>query len=43
VDGVEGRDRREGAAPRDSFTPEQRFFIGYSQWACQNDRPKTCA
>jgi len=27
-------------APRDGFTPEQRFFIGYSQWACQNDRPE---
>ena len=27
-------------APRDGLTPEQRFFIGYSQWACQNDRPE---
>jgi putative endopeptidase len=27
-------------APRDGFTPEQRFFIGYSQWACENDRPE---
>ncbi|MGZ5073700.1 MAG: M13-type metalloendopeptidase, partial [Usitatibacter sp.] len=27
-------------APRDGFTPEQRFFIGYAQWACQNDRPE---
>jgi len=25
---------------RDGFTPEQRFFIGYSQWACKNDRPE---
>jgi endothelin-converting enzyme/putative endopeptidase len=25
---------------RDGFTPEQRFFIGYSQWACENDRPE---
>ena len=25
---------------RDSFTPEQRFFIGYAQWACENDRPE---
>jgi putative endopeptidase len=24
--------------PREGFTPEQRFFIGYSQWACENDR-----
>jgi putative endopeptidase len=31
-----------GAAPpsRDGFSPEQRFFIGYSQWACENDRPE---
>jgi putative endopeptidase len=26
-------------APRDGFTPEQRFFIGYAQWACENTRP----
>jgi endothelin-converting enzyme/putative endopeptidase len=26
--------------PRDGFTPEQRFFIGYSQWACENTRPE---
>lgn len=26
-------------APRDGFTPEQRFFIGYTQWACENIRP----
>ena len=26
--------------PRDGFTPEQRFFIGYAQWACENDRPE---
>jgi putative endopeptidase len=25
---------------RDGFSPEQRFFIGYSQWACENDRPE---
>jgi len=24
--------------PRDSLTPEQRFFIGFAQWACDNDR-----
>jgi endothelin-converting enzyme/putative endopeptidase len=27
-------------APRDGLTPEQRFFVGYAQWACQNDRPE---
>jgi endothelin-converting enzyme/putative endopeptidase len=25
---------------RDGFTPEQRFFIGYAQWACENVRPE---
>jgi putative endopeptidase len=25
---------------RDGFTPDQRFFIGYSQWACENQRPE---
>jgi putative endopeptidase len=24
----------------DGFTPEQRFFIGFGQWACENDRPE---
>jgi putative endopeptidase len=23
---------------RDGFTPDQRFFIGYAQWACENQR-----
>ncbi|MGE5114292.1 MAG: M13 family metallopeptidase [Acidobacteriaceae bacterium] len=22
------------------FSPEQRFFIGYAQWACENNRPE---
>lgn len=26
--------------PRDGFTPDQRFFIGYAQWSCSNDRPE---
>jgi endothelin-converting enzyme/putative endopeptidase len=26
--------------PRDGLSPEQRFFIGYSQWACENQRPE---
>ena len=25
---------------REGFSPEQRFFIGYSQWACENTRPE---
>ena len=24
--------------PRDGLTPEQRFFIGFAQWACSNER-----
>ena len=24
----------------EGFTPEQRFFIGYAQWACENNRPE---
>ena len=23
---------------RDGFTPEQRFFVGYAQWACESNR-----
>ena len=25
---------------RDGLTPSQRFFVGYAQWACENDRPE---
>jgi putative endopeptidase len=25
---------------RDGLAPEQRFFVGYAQWACENDRPE---
>jgi endothelin-converting enzyme/putative endopeptidase len=25
---------------RDGFTPDQRFFIGLAQWACENERPE---
>jgi endothelin-converting enzyme/putative endopeptidase len=33
---TEGQDLK----PLDGFSPDQRFFIGYSQWACENDRPE---
>jgi len=26
--------------PIDGFTPDQRFFIGYAQWACGSERPE---
>jgi putative endopeptidase len=25
--------------PRDGLTPEQRFFVGFAQWDCANERP----
>ena len=25
---------------RDGFTPDQRFFIGFAQWDCNNERPE---
>ncbi len=25
---------------RDGLTAEQRFFVGYAQWACENNRPE---
>jgi len=30
----------EDLRPIDGFTPDQRFFIGYAQWACENERPE---
>jgi endothelin-converting enzyme/putative endopeptidase len=26
--------------PADGLTPDQRFFVGFAQWACSNDRPE---
>jgi len=26
--------------PIDGLIPEQRFFVGFAQWACENDRPE---
>ena len=31
----------QALAPIDGLTPEQRFFVGYAQWACANVRPQT--
>ncbi len=30
----------ESLQPRDGLTPEQRFFVGFAQWACENERPE---
>ena len=35
-DAVSGADREK----KDGFSPDQRFFIGFAQWACQNQRPE---
>jgi endothelin-converting enzyme/putative endopeptidase len=32
--------KAQPSALRDGLTPEQRFFVGYAQWACENDRPE---
>jgi putative endopeptidase len=33
-------DKGEQLADRDGLTPDQRFFVGFAQWACENDRPE---
>jgi endothelin-converting enzyme/putative endopeptidase len=35
-----GSGQRVKESKRDGFTPDQRFFIGYAQWACENIRPE---
>jgi endothelin-converting enzyme/putative endopeptidase len=27
-------------AERDGLTPSQRFFVGFAQWSCSNERPE---
>jgi endothelin-converting enzyme/putative endopeptidase len=29
-----------GLQPVDGLTPDQRFFVGFAQWACANERPE---
>ncbi|QNA87911.1 M13 family metallopeptidase [Massilia sp. Dwa41.01b] len=31
----------KGSALRDGLSPEQRFFVGFAQWACENNRPES--
>jgi putative endopeptidase len=33
-------DKDKHLTNRDGLTPDQRFFVGLAQWACQNDRPE---
>jgi len=30
----------EALEPGDGLTPDQRFFVGFAQWACANERPE---
>lgn len=32
--------RGQALESRDGLTPEQRFFVGFAQWACSNERPE---
>jgi len=32
--------RGQELAPIEGMTPDQRFFVGYAQWACENTRPE---
>jgi len=33
-------DKNMQLSDRDGLTPDQRFFVGFAQWACENDRPE---
>ena len=35
-DATKGKDLK----PIDGLTPEQRFFVGFAQWDCANERPE---
>ena len=32
--------QNEDLKPIEGFSPDQRFFIGFAQWACENQRPE---
>jgi putative endopeptidase len=36
----EGANKERKLEPMDGLTPEQRFFVGFAQWDCANDRPE---
>jgi endothelin-converting enzyme/putative endopeptidase len=36
----QGATKDKNLKPVDGLTPEQRFFIGFAQWDCANDRPE---
>ncbi|HYX53587.1 MAG TPA: M13 family metallopeptidase [Candidatus Limnocylindrales bacterium] len=33
-------DKGQKLEDRDGLTPDQRFFVGFAQWACENNRPE---
>jgi len=33
-------DKDNNLQPKDGLTPDQRFFVGFAQWACSNERPE---
>jgi putative endopeptidase len=35
-----GATKDKGLTPVDGLTPDQRFFVGFAQWACGNERPE---
>jgi len=35
-----GAETAKTLEPIDNFTPDQRFFVGFAQWACANERPE---
>ena len=35
-----GATKDKALASVDDLTPDQRFFVGFAQWACSNDRPE---
>ena len=43
MDGMAGADPLMQLAAVDGLTPEQRFFVGFAQWACANERPAGAA
>jgi putative endopeptidase len=36
----QGATKDKPLAPIDDLTPNQRFFVGFAQWACANERPE---
>ena len=35
-----GDEKGKEQSNADGLTPDQRFFVGFAQWACENDRPE---